>query len=547
MNKDTEFQGYLKNYVGFTFDIEADGFVFQSTKLWTIHFKDIQTQKSFKFNPFKMQKVAAKKKFLAVVDTYVKRGEVPKIIAHNGLGYDIFALCKHLDIDFEVGKNGKDTLEGREVEFIDTFYLSMFLWPDRPRHGVEYFGTVMDFPKIDYREALIEAGALDKNAPKGAEFKFYHPLMETYCERDTDVGMMIFEYLLNQMYSLYGKCILGNTFFKKGNKSFFLMSCQDYSGFKFDVEFGKELEKRIEGMMLEIEQIVEPQLPPRELGKTEAKGYTFPAKPWKQNGEFSSHMNNFLTKHNCQVFDDHHVIKDGVKYKITPGEPMPIKVPMEMKNQDQMKDWFISLGWEPTFYNFKRGPDGKPMRDPLTRQLIKTTPKLQDQGTICPNLLELDGELPKLVVKWMSLRNRLGTLQGWLANERLLYDGRIGASRTGIAATHRQKHSVVVNVPKASEKVLLGTEFRSLWISEPNGKIAAGDAAAIEGRVQGHYCYRFDGGVTAEELLKGDVHSKNAKAFYGHLPEVAAIDIHAATFDKDDPGWKPYRDRSKNG
>lgn len=104
-----------------------------------------------------------------------------------------------------------------------------------------------------------------------------------------------------------------------------------------------------------------------------------------------------------------------------------------------------------------------------------------------------------------------------------------------------------MNVPKASEKVLLGTEFRSLWISEPNGKIAAGDAAAIEGRVQGHYCYRFDGGVTAEELLKGDVHSKNAKAFYGHLPEVAAIDIHAATFDKDDPGWKPYRDRSKNG
>ena len=69
MNKDTEFQGYLKNYVGFTFDIEADGFVFQSTKLWTIHFKDIQTQKSFKFNPFKMQKGAAKKKFLAVVET----------------------------------------------------------------------------------------------------------------------------------------------------------------------------------------------------------------------------------------------------------------------------------------------------------------------------------------------------------------------------------------------------------------------------------------------------------------------------------------------
>ena len=78
--------------------------------------------------------------------------------------------------------------------------------------------------------------------------------------------------------------------------------------------------------------------------------------------------------------------------------------------------------------------------------------------------------------------------------------------------------------------------------------IAAGDAAALEGRVQGHYCYKYDGGATAEELLKGDVHSKNARfAFYDHVPEVNKFDITSADFSKDDPTFKPYRDWSKNG
>ena len=88
----------------------------------------------------------------------------------------------------------------------------------------------------------------------------------------------------------------------------------------------------------------------------------------------------------------------------------------------------------------------------------------------------MEGEIVKKVVKWLSLRNRQSVLNGWLENPRLQMDGRIGAGRTGIAATHRQKHKTVVNVPKASEKVLLGKEFRSLWISEDGYLIAAGDA-----------------------------------------------------------------------
>ena len=199
--------------------------------------------------------------------------------------------------------------------------------------------------------------------------------------------------------------------------------------------------------------------------------------------------------------------------------------------------------WKPTLYNYQKDSNGKPVRDQKGK-LIPTSPKIQEAGKICPNLMEMEGDLVKLVVKWLSLRNRQSVLQGWLNNPRLQMDGRIGAGRTGIAATHRQKHKVIVNVPKASEKVLLGKEFRSLFICEEGTKIAAGDAAALEGRVQGHYTWRYDNGATAKELLEGDPHSKTAKSVY--VEELEHVDINAGDFSKDDPFFKPFRDKSKN-
>lgn len=205
------------------------------------------------------------------------------------------------------------------------------------------------------------------------------------------------------------------------------------------------------------------------------------------------------------------------------------------------------VSWKPTLWNYKRGPDGKPMRDPKTRELIPTSPKMQEQGKICPNLEAMEGDLVKKIVKWLSLRNRLSVLTGWMSHERLEYDGRLPGRRSGIASTHRQKHAVICNVPKASEKVLYGKEFRSLFTVEDGMLLAAADAAALEGRVMGHYSWRYDDGETANEILNGDPHSKNAKAFYGHLDELKQFDISSKDFDKDHPIFKPYRDRSKNG
>ena len=517
-------------------DLEADGFVFESTKIWTICADDNQ-KNEITLNPFKDSD--AKDKFLG----FIFKTENPRIIAHNHLGYDMFVLMNILGIQFTVGP---DTIEGKKVQFIDTYYLSMFLNPDRQGHSIEYFGEVLGLPKIDYRSRAIELGVIEKNSPKGAEFMQWHPEMDVYCRRDISVGRKTYEYLKEEWREVYGKPFEITDAFKCGQKAFYLMSCQELTGWKFDVEGAVKLKERIEQMMEEIRAEVEPKLPPRSLKKSEEKAYTMPAKPFKQNGDYSASWKSFVEKHNA-VFVDGKWEFYGKKYDVIAGQMLDITMPMEMANQDQMKDFFIESGWRPTLWNYQRGTDGKPMRDLKTRQLIPTSPKIQEAGKICPNLLKMEGDIVKQVVKWLSLRNRLSVLQGWLDNERLQMDGRIGAGRTGIASTHRQKHRTCVNVPKASEKVLLGKEFRSLWIADDGFLIAAGDAAALEGRVQGHYAFRYDGGVTADELLKGDVHSKNAFAFYGHLPEMKQFDLNSPDFDKEDPKFKPFRDKSKNG
>lgn len=473
----------MKKYDGFVIDIESDGFIFESTKIWSIVCTDLNDKgRKLKLNPFKNKDAYMKLyEFLTEYDN-------PYIVFHNGLGFDVFVLMNILGCEHTVGP---DTFMGVPVQFVDTFYLSMFLNPDRQGHGVEYFGEKLGLPKIDFRQELIDIGFLAKDAPKGQEFMQYHPLMDVYCDRDTDVNVLIFHGLCKEWKEIYKSDFAHTQAYKCGQKSFYLMSCQELAGWKFDIQKAQTLAVRIGQMMEEIRAEVEPKLPPRSLKKGEEKEYTMPAKPFKKDGSYSSTWDKFVEKHNGKQVGDEWEFY-GKRYDVKAGQMLDVKLPMEMANQDQMKDWFISQGWKPTLFNYKRGPDGKPMRDQKTRELVKTTPKIQEAGKICPNLLEMEGDIVKQVVKWLSLRNRQSVLQGWLENPRLQMDGRIGAGRTGIASSHRQKHKTIVNVPKASDKVLLGHEFRDLWTSEDGFAIAAADASALEGRVQAHYCVPMD-------------------------------------------------------
>lgn len=514
----------------FVIDLEANELYPFQTKTWTICIKRVGSDERLTLHPFEMDRLTVKHKIIE----FIFQEPNPIIIGHNFLGFDAWVLWRDFGLKIEIGP---DTFSNLKCTYFDTIFASMFLLPDREGfHRLADWGKYLGLNKIDYRTIALEAGIITEDEN---EFVRWSEMMDTYCMRDVEVA--------EQIYLLLSKQIDDEDSwdgFRLGQKNFWLMKAQSFTGFKFNKPKAEGLKSLIEGMIQALKDEVEPQLPKRKLKKAEEAQYRLPAKPFTKDGAYSAILKNKIEEYNAIVLPGGKQLKVGDRIiDIAPHAFIIDELPMELEDQNALKDWFLSIGWKPTLWNFKKGKDGRPLRD-ANRQLIKTSPKIQENHVICENLLELDGELPAKIVRFLSLRNRLGILTGWLEDKRLKLDGRLSAGSSGIAATHRQKHTIVVNVPKAQDDVLLGKEFRSLFTVDEGFKLIGCDQAALEARCEAHWVHRYDQ-ASAQELIAGDIHSINAKAFYPE--ETKGYDITSPDFNKDDPGFKPYRSKSKNG
>lgn len=508
---------------GYVFDLEADNFYHQSSCIWYINCLSLDGKRELELWPYLESQEETKRKFLEWHNSF---GENPVVASFNGIGFDHWMLWKYLDISFHIGKKSSDWLDYEKCQVVDLFVLSQYLNPDRPRHGLASYGEQFGDAKIDFHD-----------------FSQYTEEMRVYCKQDSKLSLRVFNYLMQKAKELYKDNWIHPSF-RLTQKDYYLYSAQALSGIKFDKESAIKLLAEIEVEMQELNDEVLPRLPPRGLKEGEKKFYCFPAKPFKKDGTLSSVMEKWLEKHSAKLLENGKVEAYGKEYEIEGGKILDVELPMEIKDGDDIKNWFISQGWSPTMYNFKRDERGKPIRDDKGEP-ITTTPKLQEQGKICPNLLKLDGELPKKIVKFLSLRNRHSVITGWVNNWRLDFDGRISAEITGYTPTFRVKHSVITNLPKASPEVLKGYEVRSLFVVEDGMKYVSADAAALENRTVADYTYKYDNGKFADLVLNGDSHSYNATIFFPK--ETAKFDINSPDFNKDDPGFKPYRNKAKTG
>lgn len=508
---------------GYVFDIEADDLYLQSKNIWYIYCKSLDGKRELELWPFKDGYEDAQLKML---EWHYSFGDSPLVVSFNGLGYDHWMLWKWLGISFHLGKGGSDWLGSSKVQFYDLYVLSQFLDPDRPRHSLASYGEEYSDSKIEF-----------------SDFSKYSEDMRVYCKQDVNLTLKVYNALTAKAKSLYKDWI--NSAFKLTQKDYYLYSAQAYSGVKFDKQAAIKLAEEIESEMQEINDYVLPKLPARKLKEGEKKFYTIPAKPFKKDGSISTTMQNWLVKHSADY--DHNsrtVTAYGKTYDVVAGLVLDIELPMEIKDGDDIKEWLMSKGWVPTIFNFKRGPDGKPERD-SKGEVITTTPKLQEQGKLCPNLSKLDGDLPKKIVKYLSLRNRKSVIEGWLDNWRLSFDGRLSTEISGFTPTFRVKHKTVVNLPKASPEVLKGYEVRSLFVVDEGMKYVSADAAALENRTVADLTFKYDDGKFADLVLNGDSHSFNAKVFFPK--ETAKFDLNDPAFSKDDPEFKPYRNKAKTG
>lgn len=477
-------------------DTESDGLLNEATKL---HVSSVKTKGN---TPFSYTEG-----YIGMFKHEFCNGAT--IVGHNIFGHDL-PLCIKLGIikDYSVLPDSITLMDGtvKNVQLLDTLAMSRSWFPDLPGgHSLESWShRVKTYkPEItDWKNLSIEEYV-------------------SRCENDVISTEEVFKYLLDKL----GIDDIQNLPFhvKLAQKTYDLMCRQERTGVCFDQEAAKKLVIHIDAEMERIRSEIEPKLPTRPLKKGEIKEWTPPKRQFKKNGELSADILKWCDKCSQSTISGPDFInwvgyKGDIEFTLPYHQPIITELPMELKDQGQIKDWFLSLGWKPTLWNFKKDKRGKFIRDERG-QLIKTSPKFHEKGVICTNLEKLGSkvELVRPIITWLSYRHRRSFLlneekgTGLLNHPRLKIDGRLPAAASGLTNTKRQKHTVVANVPKVG--TLLGKEMRGLFVAAP-GKVFVGyDAAGLEARVEAERSYRFDNGLYAAELLEGDIHAKNALVF----------------------------------
>jgi DNA polymerase I-like protein with 3'-5' exonuclease and polymerase domains len=421
------------------------------------------------------------------------------LIGHNIISYDLPFLERFY---------GWTPKEGCRI--IDTFVLSRLMYPENKPHKLEAWGDRFGIqkPHVD-------------NFSKAGE-----ALITQRVIADVKITKRLYDHLLDHPRA---------GMFKRANatesRTEFLMHEQAGRGVDFDRTKAEANYEELGKRMLAIEREIEPRLPPRALPKSQIK---YPPKVrFLKSGEPSAASWKYFG-------EDGLFCVDGVWYVETDTDEQHFKLvdfdralvttaPMHLINRKDIKDWLLTQGWQPTFWNIK---DRK-----------VTSPKIQDQGTICPNLLALGKTIPdiKKITLWNTYQNRKNIIYspegkkatGLLAHPRLNFDGRLPAGADTLGAiTRRMAHRVVANMPRTSS--VFGREMREMFIASEGMVFVGWDAAGLEDRMKAHYLYPYDPAYANKLLDESyDAHDENTLLWFGLIPG--------------DPGFDNARSLAKSG
>lgn len=494
------------------------------------------------------------------------------IIAHNGIKFDLPQLMLFGVLDYKVGYlDESDTCFERECRWLDSLILSRLSNPDRGAHSLAAWGRRVGELKDDYRQQCIEAGYIDKDAPDGAQFKEYNPLMLPYCKQDCKTNAKAFKMIMKEFQDHnWGDSI------RLEHKLADLSVRRETLGFKFDKSLAEKCLKELNAKLQELADKVEPLIPPKPLNQTELNYWTPPKTQLKKNGDLGTHMINFLSRVGATCKDDGFVFEDKF-YPIPYNEPLKDSVKAEMKDFDHIKMHLISFGWDPIEWSerdmtkdskkknlsfekrqtvldrwWKDTMNGKYTKHRLEGTEIKggeqkiyeklqdklqekwpvrvyTAPKIRVgiEKELCPNLVKLGEKVSfaRDFADWLTYRHRRNAIAGGVLNEDTgvpssgflsayrEIDGRVPTPSIEIgASTNRYTHKIVANIPRASS--IYGKEMRSLFRAGDGAVFFGFDYSSLENRIQGSYIFKYPGGPEMAESLvaekPNDSHSLNA-------------------------------------
>lgn len=397
--------------------------------------------------------------------------EPSSLVAHNSFSYDFRLLKKLLGTTYDMFEDPKclGTMNGKQINLFDSLSMSRNLYPDRPLprgcpdsvlnpvtgkkkqvgpHGLEAWGVRVANSKVSIEDwrGLPLWKYVDRvwEDVKINELVWEALIKEAKCDTNPEDKRFMFS---DKMDLKNHKVINWKNALRRGMLTDYLMIEQEIQGVKFNIEKANTLKDRVDVMMKEIEEEVEPQLPKKEMPKSARPN--FPAKPFKDgSGEISSHGWNWLKRLGYKVNEEaltlvtppktsfkkdgeistagkNYCIKHGVEdedkmpdfirsqlHKTNTMKPLPdremekalwdlrnetmpdIMEPMRISNQKDIKEYLIrEAGWKPTLWRTKdatkdqykkQRPDSEV--DQLVRDYIENLDTVEYRDLILENL-----------------------------------------------------------------------------------------------------------------------------------------------------------------
>jgi hypothetical protein len=404
------------------FDIETDGLF--PTKIHCLSFYD-------ETGPKTLTDYASMKDWLSKQST---------LIGHNIVSYDIPSLERLLGVKIK-------------ARLIDTLYLSWYLYPERPFHGLESWGETFHIPKpkiVNWQDLPLE------------DYIFR-------CEEDVKINNQLWKKqvaLLSRIYETNDAQDLPIidylTFKAKCARE------QEEQGWKLDVDWCQEAYKRLEDELVPKLASLKSAMPNVEKYKVKEK----PAKPFKKDGTLSvegAKWQNYLSEQG--LTKDHSA---PIYVLDTIEEPNP-------SSPVQIKNWLFKLGWVPQTFKYEKEDDGSERKIPQV--------KIPNSPDICPSVLALADTTPEILeLQGVSvIQHRLGILKGFLTNAN---NGYVKARVHGLTNTLRFKHTEIVNLPGVDKPY--GLEIRGCLVADEGTVLVGTDMVSLEDTTKKHYIYFHD-------------------------------------------------------
>lgn len=369
------------------------------------------------------------------------------VVGHNFVSYDAWHLDRLGVVGVPLGN------------IVDTLVLSYLYNPHLPGgHSLEAYGEKLDLKKLGH-----------------TEWDHYSPEMLARCERDTELTLEVYLALCDRMNRV-GFSELSCSIEHRIRQ---VVDKQQRNGFRFAYDRATDLCSKLRSELTDLAEPIQELFPPV---LAPIKVYTFHrTEAGVPYASYQRHIRDHLIGGWTGEQET-----EGSTYTTYKYQPFDIASPQQRVEKLQ------SLGYKATMFT----PGGKPKVDEDALRAFAET-----SGT--PEVTA--------IADWLVRNSRLSMVEGWMK----CYDPETGAIHGTVytcgASTRRMRHQKpnTANIPKASPKVLYGTECRSLWRAREGRKLVGYDAAGLEMRGFGHY---IGGGDAAALYISGDPHTVNTEA-----------------------------------